>query len=240
VALADRIASALDDLDDALQAGAVHVEAVERLRAVAALRRKLGARYRPRASRFMKANAIHRGLTHLLVTAAILASDAAVARWAEREGVTDPASFPGAFDRGLPAGLIGLPRATLALLEDLEGFLEGRVRRGREADRVDGQGRRILLGLFMAYVADPTLLDDHVLLRYRETAGVRYLRDLPRESVEAEIAARYRGDPRFARLLADHLAAMTDAYAVAEHRRLLETGAVPIPSAEQLRRERSS
>jgi len=30
----------------------------------------------------------------------------------------------------------------------------------------------------MAYVADPTLLDDHVLLRYRETTGVRYLRDL--------------------------------------------------------------
>jgi hypothetical protein len=30
---------------------------------------------------------------------------------------------------------------------------------------------------------------------------------------------------------------MTDAYALAEHARLLEMGAVPIPSLEQLRRE---
>jgi hypothetical protein len=30
---------------------------------------------------------------------------------------------------------------------------------------------------------------------------------------------------------------MTDGYALAEHARLLEMGAVPIPSLEQLRRE---
>jgi dGTP triphosphohydrolase len=65
---------------------------------------------------------------------------------------------------------------------------------------------------------------------------VRYLRDLPRESRERE-ARTYRSDPRFARLLADHLAAMTDTYALAEHARLLEMGAVPIPSLEQIRRE---
>jgi dGTP triphosphohydrolase len=68
---------------------------------------------------------------------------------------------------------------------------------------------------------------------------VSYLRDLPRHAVEAEVAARYRTDPRYARLLADHLAAMTDAFALAEHRRLSEMGALPIPSAEQLRREQT-
>jgi hypothetical protein len=30
---------------------------------------------------------------------------------------------------------------------------------------------------------------------------------------------------------------MTDAYALAEHARLLEMGAIPIPSVEQMRRE---
>jgi dGTP triphosphohydrolase len=93
-----------------------------------------------------------------------------------------------------------------------------------------------MLGLFAAYFADPGLLDDHVLFRMKELSGVRYLRDLPRESREREARA-YRSDPRFTRLLADHLAAMTDAYALAEHARLLEIGAVPIPSLEQLRRE---
>jgi dGTPase len=130
-----------------------------------------------------------------------------------------------------------LPASTLALLEGLEGFLEAKVRRGFDADRVDGRGRRVLLGLFAAYFADPALLEDHVLFRYREATGVRYLRDLPRDAVEAELAGRYRGDPRFARLLGDYLAGMTDAFALAEHGRLLEMGAIPIPSSEQLRRE---
>ena len=38
--------------------------------------------------------------------------------------------------------------------------------------------------------------------------------------------------------VADYLAGMTDAYAIREHARLTEIGAIPIPSAEQLRRER--
>jgi hypothetical protein len=39
--------------------------------------------------------------------------------------------------------------------------------------------------------------------------------------------------------LSDHLAGMTDAYAVTEHEKLMRMGAIPIPSAEQLKRERS-
>lgn len=237
VRLADRIASALHDLDDALQAGAVEVARVERLQAVRALRRKLGARYRERASRFVKANEIHRGLTHLLVTSAILATAQSLQRWAKRHRVRDPESFHRVRDRAVSGGEVQLGAAGARLLEDLEGFLGATVRRGAAADRVAARGRRVLLGLFAAYYADPTLLDDHVLLRFKEVAGVRYLRDVARDNVEEEVARRYRGDPRFARVLGDHLASMTDAYALVEHARLLEMGAVPIPSVEQLRRE---
>ncbi len=237
VALADRIASALHDLDDALQSGAVDLAQVERLRVVEELKVKLGDRWRPRAGRFMKANAIHRGLTHLLVTSAILASDGALGRWASRHGVAEPGQFLSVRDGAVDWGLVGLPPAVLRLLQDLEGFLEARVRRGAGADRVNGRGRRVLLGLFAAYFADPTLLEDHVLLRYKEIAGVPYLRDLSREAPAEDVAGRYRGDPRFARLLGDYLAGMTDAFALAEHAKLLEMGAVPIPSVEQLRRE---
>jgi dGTP triphosphohydrolase len=95
----------------------------------------------------------------------------------------------------------------------------------------------VLLGLFAAYHNDPRLLEDHVLFRYREIAGGRYLRDLPRTEVDAEIARRYRKDPRFARVLADYLAGMTDVYAITEHSRLRDIGAVPVPGVEQLRRE---
>jgi dGTPase len=237
VSLADRVATALHDLDDALQSGAADLARVERLLAVRELRRKLGARYRSRGGRFMKISAIHRGLTHLLVTGAILASGSSLERWAASRGVADRASFRRVRRDGVEGGEIRLPDSGWRLLQDLEGFLEATVRRGREADRVDGLGRRVVLGLFAAYHADPTLLEDHVLLRFKETAAVRYLRDVPRPAVEAEVVRNYAPDPRFARLLADHLAGMTDAYAIAEHQRLLGMGAVPIPSVEQLRRE---
>src|SRR5512139_722613 len=182
VALSDRIASALHDLDDALQAGAVGVEEVERIRAVAELKRKLGGKWRVRASRFMKANAIHRGLTHLLVTGSILGS---------RENLDG-------FDGELAGREIVPSPGAAKLLGDLEGFLERRVHRGAEAEKVEARGRRAILGLFGAYFSDPGLLDDHVLLRYKELAGVPYFRDLPREVRDREASQRYRKDPRFA------------------------------------------
>lgn len=236
VALADRIATVLDDLDDALQSGAVDVAEVERLRAVRELRKKVGAEWPRRGGRFVKGNAIHRGLTHLLVTGAILGSGSSLARWAGRHGIERPERFSEVRDEALTGEEIGPNPVGARLLADLEGFVEGRVHRGAEADRVEATGRRAVLGLFAAYAADPGLLDDHVLLRWKETGGVPYWRDLPRR-MRDEAARRWREDRRFARLLADHVAAMTDAYALAEHARLLAIGAVPIPSAEQLRRE---
>jgi dGTPase len=237
VILADRIATAVHDLDDALQSGAIDLGVAERLRAVAELRKKLGKSYPARAGRFMKANVIHRGLLHLLVTGAILASDRSLKRWSGRHEVHSADRYREVRDDAVGGREVGLPAGGRRMLDDLEGFLEARVRRGRAADRIDGRGRRVLLGLFAAYQADPALLEDHLLLRYKEVAGVRFLRDLPRPAVDAEVAARYRPDPRFSRLLADHLASMTDAYALVEHERLTGMGAVPIPSAEQLRRE---
>jgi dGTPase len=236
VALADRIAAALSDLDDALQSGTVDVGRVERLRAVAALRRKLGRHYPPRAGRFMKAAAIHRGLTHLLVTGAIVRSAERLDAWSRDHAVDRAERFAASADEILAGDEIGLPPAAAELLGELESFVESRVRRGQAPDRVHARGRRVLLGLLAAYHRDPLLLDDHVLLRWKQISGGRFLRDLDRADVEGAVREMIR-DPRYVRAVADHLAAMTDAYAIEEHGRLLEAGAVPLPSVEQLRRE---
>jgi len=236
VALASRLATALHDLDDALQSGAASLADVERLRAVAELKKKLGARYPQRGGRFVKANAIHRGLTHLLVTGAILGTQQTLAKWQVKHKCANHARFLEIRDEAVTGREVSWTRRGVELVVDLERFLEARIQHGHEADQIEARGRRALLGLFAAYFADPGLLDDHVLFRMKELAGVRYLRDLPHESRERE-ARSYRSDPRFTRLLADHLAAMTDGYALAEHARLLAVGAVPIPSLEQLRRE---
>jgi dGTP triphosphohydrolase len=175
----------------------------------------------------MKINTIHRGLTHLLVTGAILHTAGALGRWAERNGVGDPGRFLEIAGEAVRGGEVSLPPAAERLLEGIERFLEVRVRRGYQPARVEARGHRVLLGLFAAYQADPRLLEDHVLLRYKEIAGRRYLRDLPADAVDAETSVHYRGDPRFARLLVDYLAGMTDAYAIREYGKLGEIGAVP-------------
>ena len=236
VGLAARLASAVHDLDDALQMGTIALPEAERLRAVKELKKKLGTRYPDRGGRFVRSNVIHRGLTHLLVTGSILAGQSLLAKWQARHKVPTNARFREVRDDAIVGIEIAWPRALAAWVDDIERVVDARVHRGTEAERIEARGRRALLGLFAAYAADPGLLDDHVLFRMKETTGVRYFRDLPREARERE-AKTYRSDPRFTQLLVDHLAAMTDAYALAEHARLLEMGAVPIPSLEQLRRE---
>jgi dGTP triphosphohydrolase len=71
-------------------------------------------------------------------------------------------------------GEITWTRGGSALLSDLEQLLDARIHRGREADQIEARGRRVMLGLFAAYFADPGLLDDHVLFRMKELSGVRY------------------------------------------------------------------
>jgi len=236
VGLAARLATALHDLDDAIQAGTVSLAEVERLSAVKELKAKLGSRYPRGGGRFATANAIHRGLTHLLVTGAILGSQSRLAKWQAAHKVGSSSRFQEIRDDAVAGSEIAWAPRGEAIVRDLEAFLGSRVYGTASSERVDARGRRVVLGLFAAYFADPGLLEDHVLFRMKELAGVRYFRDLPRERREGE-AKTYRADVRFTRLLADHLAAMTDGYALAEHARLLEMGAVPIPSLEQLRRE---
>jgi len=74
--------------------------------------------------------------------------------------------------------------------------------------------------LFSAYYRNPLLLDDHVLIRFRELSGGRFLRDYKPADVSAEVQTHYHNNPVFVRLLADHLAGMTDTWALKEHERL--------------------
>jgi dGTP triphosphohydrolase len=74
--------------------------------------------------------------------------------------------------------------------------------------------------LFRVIYNDPRLLEDHVLIRFREETGVRFLRDCRPADMAREIAEHYRDNPVFVRLLGDHLAAMTDTWALKEYQRL--------------------
>jgi dGTPase len=221
VSIADRIASALGDLDDALRAGELDLRTVERIPVVKVLLGRLGPRYP--ASRpgrvFIKANLIHRGLTHLLVTSTIQHSRRGLKAWIRKNAVTTHEEFLAA-QLSLPHQLVSAGVRTGRLLTGLQEQLARRLESTAASAQASSRAGEILERLFAAYTHEPRLLDDYVLIRFKEMAGGRFLRDLGPKAMETEIARRYHASGVFHRLVSDHLAGMTDAYACAEYGRL--------------------
>ena len=203
VALADRLARLTHDLEDGIRAGQVSLQASERLEIGQAVAAKLGESYQTRQGRFGRQNALIRGMIHLLVSDAIVEAAAALADGAAGD-----------------AEVVKLSSHVGSMAEELEEFVEAQVYRSFAVSRLDARARTFLRGLFTAYYRDPLQLDNYVLLRYRSMFGGRYLRDLAGDKVATEISTRYHGKPGFVRLIADHVAGMSDSYALKEYERL--------------------
>jgi dGTPase len=219
VAVCCRIAGRTQELDDLLRGTPELLERFERLDLLRELKRKLGGRYQRARSRFMRLNVIHRGLTHLLVTDAIRQSEASLASWARREKIDTTERYHQR--RGaLPPAAVGPSETVAALLGDLEALLDSKLAGSRAVMRSRHRALMVLGDLFRAYYTDPAVVDDYLLLRFREAKNLRYLRDVPAAEREQEVARRYRGSVTWVRMLCDHLAGMTDGYALSEHRQL--------------------
>ncbi len=111
-------------------------------------------------------------------------------------------------------------RAGERFYSELKEFIYQHVIHSHAVSQHDGRAQLVVTGLFGAYYRNPRLIPDDVLLRYRDLAGIAYLRDIPLKKVEAEIDANYHRRPLFLRCIADHLAGMTDSYALAEYDQL--------------------
>lgn len=227
VAAVESLASVVQDLDDGLRAGDLDPAEVAALPIVRELDRRMaatggarpGARGRSGGSLYMRANRINRGLTHLMVTGLIHHSRRALAAWSREEGIASPADFLKARPR-LPAGLIGLTPAAARLYHGLRRYITRDLHQSAWFTGVAARARIVITGLFRALTEDPRLADDYLLLRFREEQGGPYLRDVSPSEIGREVARRYRGSDAFARLTADHIAGMTDLYAVSEYERL--------------------
>ncbi|HEY3176302.1 MAG TPA: HD domain-containing protein [Candidatus Polarisedimenticolia bacterium] len=230
VGAVDEIASVVQDLDDGLRCGDLEMAAVEDLPIVRELMRRIGSRGASRAggtrartgrgALFMRANVVNRGLTHMLVTGIIHHSRRTLKAWSRAIGVESPEAFAGARER-LPAGAIGLSPAVRRLYDGLRLFVARNLHQGAWLSAVSARAGRTIRGLFQALVEDPRLADDYVLLRFKQEHGGAYLRDVAPTEIGAEIERRYRGNAQFARLVADHIAGMTDLFALFEHDRLI-------------------
>lgn len=228
VRVADRLARLTHDLEDGIRAGEVALQAAERLRLANAVVSKLGDRYR-RLSRYRRQNALVRGMIHLLVSDVVVRAAALLEEWlGEHPDLHPDVDVPG-LEAGEGAGTtVAFSETVGEMVEELESLVETQVYRSFAVSRLDARARTFIKGMFSAYYRDPLQLDDYVLLRYRSVAGGPFLRDLPGDEVRREVASRYRGQPAFVRLIADHIAGMSDSFALKEYERLY----LPFPEVE--------
>lgn len=201
VAMADRLARLTHDLEDGIRAGQVSLRASERLEIGSAVAQKLGDAYQTRQGRFGRQNALIRGMIHLLVSDVVVHTGVSLGEDPQR-------------------AVVQLSPHVSEMADELESFVEAQVYRSFTVSRLEARARTFLRGLFAAYYRDPLQLDDYVLLRYRTTVGGTYLRDLPGDRVASEVGNRYHGNPAFVRLIADHVAGMSDSFALKEYERL--------------------
>lgn len=216
VAVADEIAQQTHDLEDGLRAGSVELGKVERLAISRRIIERLGEGYRGERHRWRRQNLLIRGIIHLLVTDVITAAAERLEKFQEKHGLETHAAFVER-SRDLSQTTIWFSAAHLPLFSELKSFIYQFIINHPQVNRQDWRARRVMAGLFRAFWINPLNLPSYVLLRAKEELGFQYLRDLPLATVADEVASRYHASPGFARLVADHIAGMSDRFALEEY-----------------------
>lgn len=233
VALANRLAELTHDLEDGLRSGEIGLTEVERTGIGRTVIQKLGDTYPESRSPHRRRNTLVRGIIHTLVSDVVVRATRRLAAWEEARGEpdADPDAVPEEFATAprLPADTIAFSDRLHPLVEELADLMHTHVYRSRTVRRLDARARTFLTGLFAAYYQDPLQLDDYALHRYRREIGGELLRDVPEERVDEEIEQRYHDRPAFLRVVADHIAGMSDTYALREYERLY----LPFPDADR-------
>jgi len=219
VALADEIAQQAHDLEDGLRAGEVDFGAVERLHISREVIGRLGDTYGAMKQQYRRQNTLIRGLIHLLVTNVIRASWARLNAWSEERGLGQERDLRRELQQ-LPSGAVTFSEKGMRLFDNLKEFIYRYIINSFYVNRSDGRARHFVTALFRSYYTNPRQLDSYVLLRCRDLMKRPYLRDFGLNEVDQEIRRHYHDNPAFVRLVADHIAGMTDKYALDEYERL--------------------
>ncbi len=219
VALADEIAQQTHDLEDGLHAEAVSLDEIERLPAAVAVIERSGETYARERRRSRRAALLQRGLIHLFVTDAIETTARAIERVAAKHEVSDHEGWAAIADE-IPAATAAFSKRVAPLFASLKAFIYRFIISHQEVNRQDHRAHLVMTRLFRAYHSNPLTLPTYALLRFHEETGRPYLRDLPIKAVANEVNVHYRSEPRFVRLIVDHLAGMSDSYALEEHEAL--------------------
>lgn len=226
VAVADEIAQQTHDLEDGLRAGSVRLETVEELTVSQRVIAEVGTESYFKNRAWIRQNTLVRGLIRLFVSDVVESSAARIARFLERHEISDHEGFS-AHAREVSQTTVWMSAEVEELFSELKTFIYSRIINQGPVSRQDWRARKVVTALFGAYWSEPAVLPDYILMRAAEELDLPYLRDLPLKKIAATVAERYHSTPGFARLIVDHLAGMSDRFALEEFR------ALQLPSPDQ-------
>ncbi len=225
VAVADEIAQQTHDLEDGLRAGSVALEEAEKLAVALRVRDEAGPGYAAERP-WDRQNSLVRGIIRLFVKDVVTTSAARIGAFCERHGIANHDDYA-AHAREVSQTTVWFSSETEGLFTELKTFIYAKIINQAPVSRQDWRARRVLTALFRAFWSEPAVLPDYLLLRAAEELDLPYLRDLPLKRVAAVVGERYHACPGFARLIVDHLAGMSDRFALEEY------SALQLPSPDR-------
>ncbi len=215
VAVADEIAQQTHDLEDGLRAGSVAFEAVEGLAVSRRLIAELGDPYRGESRRWLRQSMLIRGLIGLFVRDVVAASAERIGGFLSHHDIADHDAWA-ARSREVPRATVWFSTEVHDLFNELKAFIYQFIINHIDVNRQDWRARKVVTALYRAFWTNPLTLPSYVLKRARAELGFPYLRDVPLAQVADEVAGRYHASAGFARLIADHIAGMSDRFALEE------------------------
>jgi dGTPase len=183
----DEIAYNSHDIDDGLKSGLITLEQLETVTLWRVVHGAVRAAHPAASQRIWRYQAI-RQIIDTLVTDLMTTIEARLS--ANRIASADDL-------RALGRPLAGFSDAVDAQRLELKKFLMDNLYRHFRVMRMAEKARRVMSGLFDAFMSEPRQLPSHVQQRHRD------------------------GEP-LARVIADYIAGMTDRYALEEHRRVFD------------------
>jgi len=219
VAAADEIAQQTHDLEDGLRAGLVRLERVEGLEVSRRIMDELGEVYSSEGRAWLRQNFLIRGLIRLFVQDVVVSSADRIERFCSRNRIVDHDGWL-EHARDVSQTTIWFSPEVERLFDEIKAFIYQGIINHSTVNRQDWRARKVVTALFRAFWLNPLNLPNYVLMRARDELGFPYLRDIPIAAVADEVASRYHAAPGFARLVADHIAGMSDRFALEEYRSL--------------------
>ena len=207
VAICDEIAQRTHDLEDGIRAGLVELRQVRMLQIIQNTEKIFQIKNPVEKDTNLYQSLLIRGLINLLVDDVIRQTLINLSVFLERKGRLQE------FDEEI----VRFGDEINPLQKELNKFIYKEIIDYSRINWADELGEKLLYRIFEAYYLDPDLLPDYVLDRYFQERGERFSHAL---LMERSNILEMQKDRKYYRLICDHIAGMTDNFAVREAKRL--------------------